>query len=54
MKFHHLANNIHAVDFLALLSHDELALTIENNLLNNKRERIYSRHSALIPNFTMN
>jgi hypothetical protein len=41
MKFHHLANNTHAVDFLVLLSHDELALTIENNLPNNKRERIY-------------
>jgi hypothetical protein len=41
-KIHHLANNTHAVDFLALLSHDELALTIENNLPNNHHERIYT------------
>ena len=33
-KIHHLANNTHAADFLALLSLDELALTIENNLPN--------------------
>ncbi|MFT4942188.1 MAG: hypothetical protein ACI88A_005262 [Paraglaciecola sp.] len=29
-KNHHLINNTHAVDFLALLSHDKPALTIEN------------------------
>jgi hypothetical protein len=47
-KIHHLAKNTHAVDFLTLLSHDELALTIENNRLNNHRERIY------IPNGNQN
>jgi hypothetical protein len=46
-KIHHLANNTHAVDFLALLSHDELALTIENNLPNNHRERIYTPTKTL-------
>jgi len=46
-KIHHLANNTHAVDFLALLSHDEPALTIENNLPNNHRERIYTPTKTL-------
>jgi hypothetical protein len=46
-KIHHLANNTHAVDFLALLSHDELALTIENNRPNNQRERIYTPTKTL-------
>jgi hypothetical protein len=46
-KIHHLANNIHAVDFLAWLSHDELASTIENNLPNNYRERIYTPTKTL-------
>jgi hypothetical protein len=31
-KIHYLANDTHAVNFLTLLFHDELALTIENNL----------------------
>lgn len=46
-KIHHLANNLHATDFSALLSHDELALTIENNLPNNHRERIYTPAKTL-------
>jgi hypothetical protein len=46
-KIHHLANNTHAVDFLALLSHDVLASTIENNLPNNHRERIYAPTKTL-------
>jgi hypothetical protein len=46
-KIHLLANNTHAVDFLALLSDDELALTIENNLPNNHRERIYTPTKTL-------
>ncbi|AGH44475.1 hypothetical protein [Paraglaciecola psychrophila] len=46
-KIHHLANNTHAVDFLASLSHDELTLTIENNLPNNYRERIYTPTKTL-------
>jgi hypothetical protein len=46
-KIHHFANNTHAVDFLALLSDDELALTIENNLPNNHRERIYTPTKTL-------
>jgi hypothetical protein len=46
-KIHHLANNTHAVDFLALLSHDELALTIENNLPTHHRERIYTPTKTL-------
>ena len=29
-KIHHLANNTHAANFLVLLFHDELALTINN------------------------
>lgn len=46
-KSHHLANNIHAVDFLALLSHDELALTIKNNRPKEHRERIYTPAKTL-------
>jgi hypothetical protein len=46
-KIHHLANNTHAVDFLDLLSHDELALTIENNLPTHHRERIYTPTKTL-------
>jgi S-adenosylmethionine synthetase len=42
-----LANNTYAVDFLALLSDDELALTIENTLPNNHRERIYTPTKTL-------
>lgn len=46
-NIHHVANNIHAADFLALLAHDELALTIENNLPDNYRERIYTPAKTL-------
>jgi hypothetical protein len=46
-KIHHFANNNHAVDFLALLCHDELALTIENNLPTHHRERIYTPTKTL-------
>jgi hypothetical protein len=46
-KIRHLANNTYAVDFLALLSDDELALTIENNLPSNHRERIYTPTKTL-------
>jgi hypothetical protein len=46
-KIHHLVNNTRAVDFLALFSHDELALKIENNLRNSHRERIYTSTKTL-------
>ena len=46
-KIHHFANNTHAADFLALLSHRELASTIENNLPTHHRERIYTPTKTL-------
>lgn len=46
-KIHHFANNNKITDFLDLLSHEELALTIENNTPDNYRERIYTPTKTL-------